>query len=166
MKLEILQVPDCPNAAVLAARLAELAGTCPGLTVTHKIVTTAYDARRLGMTGSPTLLADGTDPFASPGHSPSISCRLYRDEQGRPAPAPSLGQLRTALRLRLGGSGRPGRRTRSPLGRQVRPSSHRRRFREFDRQAAPPGARLLAVTEADEKQTLHRNLQNMREVLL
>jgi hypothetical protein len=26
MKLEISQVPDCPNAAVLAARLAELAG--------------------------------------------------------------------------------------------------------------------------------------------
>jgi hypothetical protein len=25
MKLEILQVPDCPNAAILAARLSELA---------------------------------------------------------------------------------------------------------------------------------------------
>src|ERR1700683_1078219 len=63
MKLEILQVPDCPNAAVLAARLAELAGARPDLTVTRQIVTTARDARRLGMTGSPTLLADGTDPF-------------------------------------------------------------------------------------------------------
>jgi hypothetical protein len=62
MKLEILQVPDCPNAAVLAARLAELADVWPDLTVTREIVTIAHDARRLGMTGSPTLLADGTRP--------------------------------------------------------------------------------------------------------
>ena len=102
MKLEILQVPDCPNAAVLAARLAELAGAWPDLTVTREIVTTARDARRLGMTGSPTLLADGTDPFARPGQNPSISCRLYRDEHGRAVPAPSLGQLRAALHLPAG----------------------------------------------------------------
>ena len=49
MKLEILQVPDCPNAAVLAARLAELADAWPDLTVTREIVTTARDARRLGV---------------------------------------------------------------------------------------------------------------------
>ena len=106
MKLEILQVPDCPNAAVLAARLTELGGAWPDLTVTREIVTTAHDARRLGMTGSPTLLADGTDPFAhpgqGPGQDPSISCRLYRDEQGRTVPAPSLGQLRAALHLPAG----------------------------------------------------------------
>jgi hypothetical protein len=99
MKLQILQMPDCPNAAILAARLAELAGAWPDLTVTREIVTTAPAARRLGMTGSPTLLADGTDPFAIPGQSPSISCRLYHDEQGRPVPVPSLGQLRAALHL-------------------------------------------------------------------
>jgi hypothetical protein len=67
--------------------------------VTREIVTTDCDSGRLGMTGSPTLLADGTDPFARPGQSPSITCRLYRDEQGCPAPAPSLGQLRAALHL-------------------------------------------------------------------
>jgi hypothetical protein len=106
VKLEILQVPDCPNAAVLAARLAELADAWPDLTVIHEIVTTDPDARRLGMTGSPTLLADGTDPFARPGQSPSISCRLYHDEQGRPIPAPSLGQLRAALNLPAA-NGRP-----------------------------------------------------------
>lgn len=98
MRLEILQVPDCPNATVLAAWLAELAGAWPDLIVTRKIVTTEHDAERLGMTGSPTLLADGADPFGRPGQKPAISCRLYHDEQGRPAPAPSLGQLRAALR--------------------------------------------------------------------
>ena len=99
MRLEILQVPDCPNAAVLAARLYELAEAWPDLIVTREIVTTDHDAERLGMTGSPTLLADGTDPFARPGLKAAIACRLYRDEGGRPTPAPSLGQLFAALQL-------------------------------------------------------------------
>jgi hypothetical protein len=99
MRLEILQVPDCPNAAVLAARLYELAEAWPDLIVTREIVTTDHDAERLGMTGSPTLLADGADPFARPGLKAAIACRLYRDEEGRPAPAPSLGQLCAALQL-------------------------------------------------------------------
>jgi hypothetical protein len=99
MKLEILQVPDCPNAAVLAARLAELAAAWPDLHVAREVVTTDHDAIRLGMTGSPTLLADGIDPFARPGQMPGISCRLYQDDQGRPASAPSREQLRAALHL-------------------------------------------------------------------
>ena len=56
-------------------------------------------AERAGMTGSPTLLADGADPFARPGQFPSLSCRLYPGEDGRPHPAPSAGQLRAALAL-------------------------------------------------------------------
>ena len=51
------------------------------------------------MTGSPTLLADGADPFARPGLLPAVSCRLYRDEHGRQVPSPSAAQLRAALGL-------------------------------------------------------------------
>lgn len=49
------------------------------------------------MTGSPTLLIDGTDPFAVPGQAPGLSCRLYRDETGRLVRAPSVEDLRRAL---------------------------------------------------------------------
>jgi hypothetical protein len=95
--LEIVQVAGCPGADLLAARLAGiLAGRAP---VTRRIVTTQADAERLGMTGSPTLLADGADPFARPGQAPSVSCRLYPDEHGRPGPAPTAVQLRAALGL-------------------------------------------------------------------
>ena len=95
MTLEILQVPGCPGADLLAARLDSLlAGR---LRVTRRVVTSQADAERLGMTGSPTLLADGADPFARPGQLPSLSCRLYPDEQGRLSPAPSPGQIRAAL---------------------------------------------------------------------
>jgi hypothetical protein len=99
MKLVILQVPDCPNAAVLETRLAPLLAARSDIVLTRQVVTGQADAERLGMTGSPTLLADGVDPFAAPGQPPSLSCRLYRDEHGRPAPAPSPSQLRAALRL-------------------------------------------------------------------
>ena len=94
MRLEILQVPDCPGADLLDARLAELGHP----KVIRRVVTSQADAKRLGLTGSPTLLVDGADPFARPGQPPSVSCRLYLDEHGHRSPAPSPGQLREALR--------------------------------------------------------------------
>jgi hypothetical protein len=97
MTLEILQVPGCPGADLLAARLdGLLAGRFP---VTRRVVSTQADAERLGMVGSPTLLADGADPFTRPDLLPAVSCRLYRDEHGRQVPAPSAAQLRAVLGL-------------------------------------------------------------------
>jgi len=97
MTLEILQVPGCPGADLLAARLdGLLAGRH---LVTRRVVASQAEAERLGMTGSPTLLADGADPFAGPGLLPAVSCRLYRDEHGRQVPSPSAAQLRAALGL-------------------------------------------------------------------
>jgi len=91
--LEIVQVPGCPGADLLAARLAELGHP----EVIRRVITGQADAERLGLTGSPTLLVDGADPFASPGQPSSVSCRLYLDEHGRQSPAPSTRQLRETL---------------------------------------------------------------------
>ena len=95
MTLEIVQVPGCPGADLLDARLAELGHS----RVIRRVVTGQADAERLGLTGSPTLLVDGADPFARPGQPPSVSCRLYLDEHGRQGPAPSSRQLSDVLRL-------------------------------------------------------------------
>ena len=94
--LEILQVPGCPGADLLEDRLAGLLTGRPR--VIRRVVTSQAEAEELGMTGSPTLLVNGADPFARPGQPPSVSCRLYLDEHGRQSPAPSPGQLRAALR--------------------------------------------------------------------
>ena len=99
MRVDILHVPDCPNTAALETRLAPLLQAHPEIEVTRRVIMTEEDAERLGMTGSPTLLVDGADPFARLGQKPSVSCRLYPDDQGRPGPAPSSRQLLEALHL-------------------------------------------------------------------
>ena len=97
MRLEILHVPDCPGAQALDSVLRPLLTAWPDIKVTRRVVTTEDEAGRFGMTGSPTILADGRDLFASPGQQPSLSCRLYPGDHGQLGPAPSAAQLREAF---------------------------------------------------------------------
>ncbi len=97
MKLQILHVPDCPNTAVLATRLDEILAGRDYVEVEQLVVADQDEAATLGMTGSPTLLVDGVDPFPQPGLVPALSCRLYVDEIGAVAGAPSMAQLRAVL---------------------------------------------------------------------
>jgi hypothetical protein len=97
MRVLVLHVPDCPGAAMLAARLAPLLADRPDIEVGWQVVTTEDDARRLRMTGSPTILADGMDLFPGPGQERSLACRLYPGENGQLEPAPPPRQLAEAL---------------------------------------------------------------------
>ena len=97
MRLHVLHVPDCPGAQALDSLLGPLLAARPDIEVTRQVVTTEDEAGRLGMTGSPTILADGRDLFPSPGQQPSLSCRLYHGEHGHLGPAPTVAQLREAV---------------------------------------------------------------------
>jgi predicted DsbA family dithiol-disulfide isomerase len=101
MQLTVLAVPDCPNAPVLGDRLAAVLDGRAGVLVSQQVISDEGEAARWGMHGSPTLLIDGADPFAEPGQPPSLSCRLYRDENGQLSGAPSVGQLRQAIERAL-----------------------------------------------------------------
>ena len=92
MKLILLTVPGWPNAAAFEKRLAAALAGQPDVTVARREIADERAAAQPGMHGSPTLLIAGTDPFAAPGQA-SLSCRLYRDEAGRAAPAPSVEAL-------------------------------------------------------------------------
>ncbi|HEY6279078.1 MAG TPA: thioredoxin family protein [Streptosporangiaceae bacterium] len=97
MELTVLAVPGCPHAPVLEQRVAEALTGQPAVTVTRQVITDADEAARWGMSGSPTLLIDGHDPFAVPGAGPAVACRMYRNEDGRLEGAPSAAALRRAL---------------------------------------------------------------------
>jgi hypothetical protein len=96
MSITVLHVPGCPGAALLRHRLHQVLGGALSRQVTWQVITSEEQARQHAMTGSPTLLVDGADPFAHPGQQPSLSCRLYRDD-GTPGPAPSCPQLHAVL---------------------------------------------------------------------
>ncbi|WP_327434628.1 organomercurial lyase [Streptomyces sp. NBC_01236] len=96
MRITVLSVPGCPHAPVVEDRLARaLDGRA--VDVERVEVGDPGQAGRLGMTGSPTVLIDGVDPFAVPGAPASLSCRLYRGPDGRVEGAPSVADLRHAL---------------------------------------------------------------------
>jgi hypothetical protein len=98
VQIQILYVSDCPNLPTARTRLeAALRDADLEATVEEIEVASFEDADRLGMHGSPTILVDGHDPFAS-GDEVSLSCRLYRSE-AETCGSPTVRQL-TAVLLR------------------------------------------------------------------
>ncbi|GAA1879985.1 hypothetical protein GCM10009753_04110 [Streptantibioticus ferralitis] len=96
MRITVLTVPDCPNGPVVEERIAAaLAGRAAEVELVE--VREEADAARWGMTGSPTVLLDGIDPFAAEGAVPSVSCRIYWGADGKADGAPSVDALRKAL---------------------------------------------------------------------
>jgi hypothetical protein len=55
-------------------------------------VDTPEQAERMGFRGSPTILIDGRDPWASAELAVGLACRIYQTEAG-PDGAPSVGQI-------------------------------------------------------------------------
>ncbi|MCX4550278.1 organomercurial lyase [Streptomyces sp. NBC_01500] len=96
MRITVLTVPDCPNGPVVQARITTALG---GRDAEMELVEVSEqaEAERAGMTGSPTVLLDGVDPFGSAGATPSVSCRIYRHAGGEVDGAPSVDELRTVL---------------------------------------------------------------------
>ncbi len=155
MRLTILAVPGCPNAPLLDDRLAAVLNGRADVPLSHRVIFDECGAARWGMRGSPTLLIDGTDPFAEPGQAPGLSCRRYRDEDGQLSGAPSVGQLRQVIGQALAGPasttepawldmlGRSGRGRVAPAERGLR-AVHQAVLRSFVSTGAPPSTAGLA----------------------
>lgn len=93
MRLQLLYFDDCPHWQVADARLREALEALGRTVEVEKIlVTTAEQAERWRFCGSPSILVDGEDPFAQPGMSVGLSCRLYRTPQGAVG-SPTVEQL-------------------------------------------------------------------------
>jgi hypothetical protein len=90
----LLYFDGCPNWKVTDERLAEAVQVVArdDLTVHRRNVETANEAVAVGFTGSPTVLVDGQDPFASGDEQVGLACRVYPTPEGL-AGSPSLEQL-------------------------------------------------------------------------
>lgn len=94
MKVELLYFDGCPNWMVADERLAEAAQLVSrdDLTVHRCKVDTEQDAIAVKFTGSPTILIDGQDPFATGDEHVGLACRVYSTPHGL-AGSPSVEQM-------------------------------------------------------------------------
>ena len=155
MLLTVLSVPDCPHTSVLLDRIRTALGA---QSADLEVVLIGEDdrARQWGMTGSPTLLVNGVDPFTA-GLEPSVSCRLSHSADGSRSGVPSLADLkavfgpgrRAALVARpVDVAGRGGRGRRAPVEGGLR-AVQRSVLRAIVDTGLPPGAAELdRVAEA------------------
>ena len=92
-----LQYSDgCPNWEQTDADLKALEAEGIELRVSYQRIETPEAAAAAGFRGSPTVLVDGTDPFANSDALVGLSCRVYSTEKGF-AGTPTLDQLRDAV---------------------------------------------------------------------
>ncbi|MFV0131860.1 alkylmercury lyase family protein [Streptomyces sp. HMX87] len=177
MRITVLTVPQCPNAAPALERVnAALAGRAAEVKLVE--VDGQEQAAARGMTGSPTILLDGVDPFAPAGAVPSVSCRLYRDADGTVAGVPSVAALREALTGtgRVGAAapgdcceldaldvvGRAGRGRRAPDERGLR-AVHQAVLRHFAGTGTAPGPEVLEPVAAQVGRTAREVLAELAD---
>ena len=96
--MRLLYFDGCPSWTVAEERLrSALAIVGRGdESIQRVLVEEPEDAVRLGFFGSPTILFDGRDPFATGREQPALACRVFATPAGR-AGAPTVGQLVEAL---------------------------------------------------------------------
>ncbi len=97
MIVRLLYSSECPNWRVTERHLIRIAGECGDLTIERVLITTEVEAIAARFHGSPTMQFDGVDPFAGPGDSCGLSCRLYQTPDGL-AGSPTLSQISEAVR--------------------------------------------------------------------
>ncbi len=99
MNVTLQYFDGCPNWRIADERLREaLRGAgVNGSQITYEKIETPEQAEEAGFHGSPTILLNGGDPFATPEAPVGLSCRIYQTDAG-PDGAPSLAQLAAVLR--------------------------------------------------------------------
>jgi hypothetical protein len=100
VRIQLLWWEGCPSHPE-ALELLEQVLADRGLKaeIDQREVRTQEEAEELRFPGSPTILVDGRDiDRAGAQARPSLTCRIYRLEDGRVSPVPSRAQIEEALR--------------------------------------------------------------------
>lgn len=98
MDVRLLYLNGCPHWTVAEERLRSALASVgrDDEAIQRVLVETPEDAVRLGFIGSPTILLDGRDPFATGDEQAALACRVFSTPEGR-AGSPTVGQLAEAL---------------------------------------------------------------------
>lgn len=99
MQITIRHTEGCPNVVKVEERLRralEAVGERDAA-VARELVQSQEEAERLQFPGSPTILIDGSDPFAEPAARPGLACRIYPAATGTEG-APAIEDLERAIR--------------------------------------------------------------------
>ncbi|GAB3162412.1 hypothetical protein GCM10027059_15110 [Myceligenerans halotolerans] len=96
MEIVLQYFDGCPNWKIAQEHVDVIAAERPDITVTRQLIETLDQAEQVGFHGSPSILVDGSDPFAGPDAGVGLACRLYQTPDG-PAGSPTLDQLRAAV---------------------------------------------------------------------
>lgn len=91
----LLYFDDCPSWQTADQRLRELADEL-GFAITREKVESPEAAEARQFRGSPTILVEGRDVFATGDEPVGLSCRIYQTPDG-PAGSPTTDQLREVL---------------------------------------------------------------------
>ena len=99
MDVEVLVGSDCPHRAAAVDLVREVLDELrlSEIPIRVGVIDTPDDAQRRGFVGSPTILLDGVDPFATPGQTVALACRIYRSEHAN-GPLPDKQSLREVVR--------------------------------------------------------------------
>jgi hypothetical protein len=98
VQVTLLYFDGCPNWETTYRQLEALA-TELEFGLDRRRVDTPEEAERSAFRGSPTVLVDGRDPFATGDEPVGLACRVYVTDAGL-AGAPTEQQLRAALGTR------------------------------------------------------------------
>jgi hypothetical protein len=94
MAVEVLRIDSCPNWEVAVDRIREALDRTGhrDVEVGVRVIGTASEAQRSPFGGSPTIVVDGVDLFASADVVEDLACRVYRTPFGV-AGCPTVDQI-------------------------------------------------------------------------
>jgi hypothetical protein len=94
MKITIQYFDGCPHWKLADDRVQSVFRGLArdDVSLEHQLIDSPEAATRFGFHGSPTILIDGRDAFATGAEQIGMSCRVYRTDEG-PQGAPTVRQL-------------------------------------------------------------------------
>jgi hypothetical protein len=95
VKVTIQYFDGCPHWEAVEFRLREILRSIPrsDVSLEYQLIDSPEAAERVEFHGSPTILVDGRDPFATGDEPIGMTCRVYRTEEGARG-MPTEAQLR------------------------------------------------------------------------